>query len=139
MLDRYENPNPDTHLLRVQEAFLHDDSGAEPDMYAVRSFAGRRRAALAVRERRLSVVAPTFLSATTPPLLPRTDRELARLDEVVFLLHAVTAGLPVAAEDLVPAVGTGWSTGSGRWGSGFIPRGVRVLAIVHGEVAAGMD
>jgi len=41
---------------------------------------------------------------TTPPLLPRTDRELARLDEVVFLLHAVRAGLPVAVDDLVRAV-----------------------------------
>ena len=58
----------------------------------------------AVRERRLSVVAPAFLSVTTLPLLLRTDRELARLDELVFVLHAVAAGLPVAAEDLVPAV-----------------------------------
>lgn len=31
VLDRYEKTNPDTHLLRVQAAFLQDDPGAEPD------------------------------------------------------------------------------------------------------------
>ena len=31
VLDRYEQTNPDTHLLRVQAAFLHDDPAAAPD------------------------------------------------------------------------------------------------------------
>ena len=30
VLNRYEKTNPDTHLLRVHAAFLHDDPGAEP-------------------------------------------------------------------------------------------------------------
>jgi hypothetical protein len=87
----------------------------------------------------LSVVARTFTSVTTPPLLPRTDRELARVDELVFLLHAVTAGLPVAADDLVPAVRYGLVHVRRRTGVRLTPRGVRVLAIVHGEIAAAMD
>ena len=41
---------------------------------------------------------------TAPLLLPRADRELARPDELVFLLHAVRAGLPVAVDYLVRAV-----------------------------------
>ena len=31
VLDRCEKTNPDTQLLVVQAAFLHDDPGAEPD------------------------------------------------------------------------------------------------------------
>ena len=69
---------------------------------------------------------------TTPPLLPRTDRELARLDEVVFLLHAVRPDLPVAADDLAPAVRYGLVHGQRQTGVRLTPRGVRVLAIVHG-------
>ena len=76
---------------------------------------------------------------TAPPLLPRTDRELARLAEVVFLLHAVTAGRPVAADDLVPAVRYGLVHAQRQTGVRLTPRGLRVLAIVHGEIAAGMD
>jgi hypothetical protein len=79
------------------------------------------------------------MSVTAPPLLPRTDLELARLGELVFVLHAVTAGLPVAADDLVPAVRYGLVHAQRHTGVRLTPRGVRVLAIVHGEVAAGMD
>jgi hypothetical protein len=85
------------------------------------------------------VVAPTFTSVTTPPLLPRTDRELARLDEVVFVLHAVTAGLPVAADDLVPVVRYGLVHAQRQTGVSLTPRGLRVPAIAHGEIAAGID
>jgi hypothetical protein len=87
----------------------------------------------------LSVVARTFTSVTTPPLLPRTDLELARLDELVFVLHAVAAGLPVAADDLVPAVRYGLVHAQRQAGVRLTPRGLRVLAIVHGEIAAGID
>jgi hypothetical protein len=79
------------------------------------------------------------MSMTTPPLLPRTDRELARLDELVSLLHAVTAGLPVTADDLVPAVRYGLLHAQRQTRVRLTPRGLRVLAIVHGEIAAGMD
>jgi hypothetical protein len=79
------------------------------------------------------------VSVTTPALLPRTDRELARVNELVFLLHAVAAGLPVAADDLVPAVRYGLVHAQRQTRVRLTPRGLRVLAIAHGEIAAGMD
>jgi hypothetical protein len=47
---------------------------------------------------------------TTAALVPRTDAELAGLDELVFILHAVTAGMPVLADSLCRPCGTDWST-----------------------------
>ena len=62
-----------------------------------------------------------------------------RLDEVVFVLHAVAAGLPVAADDLVPAVRYGLVHAQRQAGVRLTPRGVRVLAIAHAEIVAGTD
>jgi hypothetical protein len=74
---------------------------------------------------------------TTPALMPATDAELARLDELVFVLHAVTAGMPVMDDSLVPAVRYGLVRPR-QSEVGLTPRGERVLAIAHGEIAAGM-
>jgi hypothetical protein len=76
---------------------------------------------------------------TTAALLPRTDAELARRDELVFILHAVTAGMPVLADSLVPAVRYGLVHPRHPRRVALTPRGVRVLAIAHGEIAAGQD
>jgi hypothetical protein len=76
---------------------------------------------------------------TTAALLPRTDAELARLDELVFILHAVTAGMPVLADSLVPAVRYGLVHPRHPQRVALTPRGVRVLAIARGEIAAGRD
>jgi hypothetical protein len=76
---------------------------------------------------------------TTAALLPRTDAELASLDELVFSLHAVTAGMPVVADALVPAVCYGLVHLRHDKRVVLTPRAVRVLAIAHGEVAAGRD
>ena len=54
------------------------------------------------------------------------------------MLHAVAAGLAVAAEDLVRAVRYGLVHAQRHTGVGLTPRGVRVLAIVHGEIAAAV-
>jgi hypothetical protein len=85
----------------------------------------------------LSVLARWFVSVTTSGLLPRTDAELAGLDELVFVLHAVTAGMPVLADNLVPAVRYGLVHPRLQQRVALTARGVRVLAIVHGEIAAG--
>ena len=87
----------------------------------------------------LSVSAPTVLVVASPTLIPRTDTELAGLEELVFVLHAVTAGMPVLPDALVPAVRYGLV--HPRQGRRVVltPRGGRVLAIACGEVAAGMD
>jgi hypothetical protein len=85
----------------------------------------------------LSVLARTFVSMTTAGLLPRTDVELARLEELVFVLHAVTAGMPVLADSLVPAVRYGLVHPPHEQRVAVTARGVRVLAIAHGEIAAG--
>jgi hypothetical protein len=74
---------------------------------------------------------------TTAGLLPRTDVELARLEELVFVLHAVTAGMPVLADSLVPAVRYGLVHPPHEQRVAVTARGVRVLAIAHGEIAAG--
>jgi hypothetical protein len=76
---------------------------------------------------------------TSAALLPRTDAELASLDELVFILHAVTAGMPVVADALVPAVRYGLIHVRHDKRVVLTPRGVRVLAIAHGEIAAGRD
>ena len=75
----------------------------------------------------------------TAALLPRTDVELARLDELVFILHAVTAGMPVLADSLVPAVRYGLVRPRHQERVALTARGVRVLAIAQGEIAAGQD
>ena len=75
----------------------------------------------------------------TAALLPRTDVELARLDELVFILHAVTAGMPVLADSLVPAVRYGLVHPRPQQRVALTPRGARVLAIAHGEIGAGQD
>ena len=87
----------------------------------------------------LSVLAPTVLAVTSPMLLPRTDAELAGLDELVFVLHAVAAGMPVLPDSLLPAVRYGLVHPREGRTVALTPRGVRVLAIARGEVAAGMD
>jgi hypothetical protein len=87
----------------------------------------------------LSVLAPTVLLVTSPTLLPRTDAELAGLDELVFVLHAVAASMPVLPDTLVPAVRYGLVHPRQDDRVALTPRGVRVLAIARGEVAAGMD
>jgi hypothetical protein len=87
----------------------------------------------------LSVLACTFVSMTTAALVPRTDAELPRLDELVFVLHAVTAGWPVLADSLVPAVRYGLVHPRHQQRVALTARGVRVLAIAHGEIAAGQD
>ena len=83
--------------------------------------------------------APTVLDVTSPTLIPRTDAELAGLDELVFVLHAVAAGAPVLADSLVPAVRYGLVHPRQGRRPIMTPRGARVLAIARGEVAAGMD
>lgn len=87
----------------------------------------------------MSVLAPTVLVVTSPALLPRTDAELAGLDELVFVLHAVAAGMPVLPDSVVPAVRYGLVHLRHENRVALTPRGVRVLAIARGEVAAGMD
>lgn len=87
----------------------------------------------------LSALAHTLLVVTSPMLLPRTDAELAGLDELVFVLHAVAAGMPVLADSLVPAVRFGLVHPRQHDRVALTPRGVRVLAIACGEVAAGME
>jgi hypothetical protein len=76
---------------------------------------------------------------TTAALLPRTDAELARLDEPVFILQAVTAGMSVLADSLVPAVRYGLVHPRHQRRVALTARGVRVLAIAHGDIAAGQD
>jgi hypothetical protein len=76
---------------------------------------------------------------TAAARLPRTDAELARLDELVFILHAVTAGMPVLADSLVPAVRYGLVHLRPQQRVALTARGVRVLAIAHREIAAGLD
>jgi hypothetical protein len=87
----------------------------------------------------LSVLAFTVLVVTSPMLLPRTDAELAGVDELVFVLHAVAAGMPVLPDTLVPAVRYGLVHPRRDDRVALTPRGLRVLAIAHGEVAAGVD
>ena len=87
----------------------------------------------------MSVLARTFVAMSTAALVPRTDAELARLDDLVFILHAVTAGRPVLADSLVPAVRYGLVHPRHQQRVALTPRGVRVLAIAHGEIAAGME
>ena len=87
----------------------------------------------------MSVHGPTVLVVTSPTLIPRTDAELAVLDELVFVLHAVTAGMPVLPDTPVPAVRYGLVHPRQGRPVTLTPRGVRVLAIARGEVAAGMD
>lgn len=87
----------------------------------------------------MSVPAPTVLVVTSPTLIPRTDAELAGLKELVFALHAVTAGMPVLPETLVPAVRYGLVHPRQDRRVALTPPGVRVLAIARGEVAAGID
>ena len=89
--------------------------------------------------RSLSVPAPTVLVVTSPTLIPRTDAELAGLEELVFVLHAVTAGMPVLPDTLVPAVRYGLVHPRQDRRVALTPRGGRVLAIARGEVAAGID
>lgn len=76
---------------------------------------------------------------TSPTLLPRTDTELAGLDEMVFILGVVAAGMQVLADRLVPAVRYGLVHPRQDDRVALTPRGVRVLAIARGDVAAGMD
>lgn len=87
----------------------------------------------------MSVPAPTVLVVTSPTLVPRTDAELAGLDELVFVLHAVAAGMSVLPDALVPAVWYGLVHPREGRTVALTPRGMRVLAIARGEVAAGMD
>jgi hypothetical protein len=89
--------------------------------------------------RSLSVPAPTVLVVTSPTLIPRTDAELAGLDELVFVLHAVAAGMPVLPESLVPVVRYGLVHPRQGRRVALTPRGMRVLAVARGEVAAGID
>ena len=83
--------------------------------------------------------APTVLVVTSSTLIPCTDAELAGLEELVFLLHAVAADMPVLPDSLVPAVRYGLVHPRQGRPVTLTPRGVRVLAIARGEVAAGMD
>ena len=85
------------------------------------------------------MVARTFVSMITAALLPRTDAQLARLDELVFILHAVMAGRPVLADSLVPAVRYGLVHPRHQQRVALTVRGVRVLAIAQREIAAGQD
>jgi hypothetical protein len=71
--------------------------------------------------------------------LPRTDAQLARLDDLVFVLHAVAADMPVLADSLVPAVQYGLVHPRHQQRVALTARGVRVLAIAHGEIAAAQD
>jgi hypothetical protein len=87
----------------------------------------------------LWVVARRLVSVTSAALLPRTDAELARLNELVFILHTVTAGMPVLADSLVPAVRYGLVHPRQQQRVALTPPGVRVLAIAHDEIAAGRD
>jgi hypothetical protein len=99
------------------------------------------RAALSARPGEAVVVgARSYVAVMTSPMLcPRTDPELAALDELVFVLHAVTTGMPVLPDGLVPAVRYGLVHPRKEQRVALTPRGVRVLAIARGEVAAGMD
>ena len=87
----------------------------------------------------MSVPARRLLVVTLPTLVPRTAAELAGLEELVFVLYAVTAGMPVLPDTLVPAVRYGLVHPRQGRRVALTPRGGRVLAIARGEVAAGIN
>lgn len=121
---------------RSVTAFVQDGQGLMSRPALCRT---RRREELDGARAALSVLAPTVLVVTSPMLSPRTDAELAGLDDLVFVLHAVAAGMPVLPDALVRAVRYGLVHPREGRTVALTPRGVRVLAIAHGEVAAGLD